>query len=128
MPLDDLPATSFRNATIFTVLADRARLATDGRLVAYAGAGILGIGVVLIVHPAWWLLILPCLAFSAFGIWGIADRIVAERAAEWGASAERHMRIMVLHGVKRGAVVIGTLAGIGTFLAGVRLVVGSWTL
>jgi len=116
------------NATIFTVLADRARLAPDGRLVAYAGAGILAIGIVLIVHPAWWLLVLPCLAFSAFGVWGIADRIVAERAAEWSVSAEHRMRIAVLTGVKRSAVVIGTVAGVGTFLLVVALVVGPWTL
>jgi len=123
MSVDD--STPASDATIFTVLAGRARVAPDGRLVAYAGAGILGIGVVLIVHPAWWVLILPCLAFSAFGIWGIADRMIAERT---GAQLERRPGLMVLRGVKRGAVVVGTLAGVGTFLAGVGLVVGSWTL
>lgn len=123
MSVDDSRPTP--DATIFTVLASRARIAPDGRLVAYAGAGILGMGLVLIVHPAWWLLILPCLAFSAFGVWGIADRIITERT---GTQPERRVRLMVLRGVKRGAVVIGTLAGVGTFLAGVGLVVGSWTL
>lgn len=126
MPLDH--STPVPNATIFTVLADRARIAPDGRLVAYTAAGILGIGVVLIVRPAWWLLILPCLAFSAFGTWGIADRIIAERSAEMDASAEPRVGITVLRGVKRSAAVIGTLAGVGTFLAGVALVVGPWTL
>lgn len=121
MPIDD--ATPASSETIYTVLADRARHTPDGRLAAYAGAGLLGVAVVLLVQPAWWLLLFPFVTLMTFGVWGIADRIVTERAA---AQIERGTSTSVLRALRRGAVVVGTVSGAGTVLAVIALLLGTW--
>jgi hypothetical protein len=121
MSIDD--STPVPRETIYTVLADRARLTPDGRLASYTGIGLLGIAAVLLVRPAWWLLLFPLVTLTMFGAWGITDRIVSERSA---ALPARGAGTTLLRAVKRGAAVIGTVSGVGTMLAGVAFLLGTW--
>ncbi|HEX5438867.1 MAG TPA: hypothetical protein VFW98_17070 [Gemmatimonadaceae bacterium] len=123
MPSDQSTPQPQPDATVFTLLAARARLAPDGRLALYAGVGIAGSAAVLLLHVEWWRLVLPCVAVAGFGVWGIADRMVSERAAR-GASAG--WGTVGLRALKRVAAILGSAGALGTLLAGLGLLMGNW--
>jgi hypothetical protein len=61
--------------TLPELLARRARGASDGRLVADAAGGVLVAAAALFWRPQLWpLVVSAAMCFSAFGLWGIADR------------------------------------------------------
>jgi hypothetical protein len=108
---------------IFTVVAGLARRASDGQLVVAAATGIAAAAVVGLVRPAWWLVALPLLCVGSFGIWGIAERSGADRAATAGA-ALGSSRLLAC--VRVAAAVIGTLSAVLTLLALVAMAIGTW--
>ena len=67
-------------------LAAGARAQTDGTLALCAGVGLVVAAVAVAFVPYWAPLALSALAVAAFGGWGIADRVAAERRST-GAAA-----------------------------------------
>jgi hypothetical protein len=110
-------------ANLFAVIAQLARRATDGQLVAAAALGIASAAIIGLAAPSFWLLALPLLCIGSFGIWGIADRTSAERDARLGPA---YIGRRTLAGVRITAAVVGTLAGTLTILALVARTIGTW--
>lgn len=108
---------------IFSVVAGLARRATDGQLVLAAATGIASAALIGLVRPTWWFLALPLLCIGSFGVWGIAERTTAERAARLGPSFPGQR---ALAGVRAAAAAIGTLAGLLALLTLVARALGTW--
>jgi hypothetical protein len=58
-------------------LARRARRTSHASLIALEAAGLTIALTVWVLAPGRWQLALPCLAVSAFGLWGLADKVIA---------------------------------------------------
>jgi hypothetical protein len=103
-------------------LAARARAASDGRLVVdvIAGCGVaLGVAV---WRPVGWITLLgAAVSLAAFGVWGIADREIRERA-----NAPRVPAVRVLTIVRAAAVAVGALAAVTAIFAVLGVVLGTW--
>ena len=102
-------------------LASRARHASEGRLVADVGVGILAIVAVLYWHPWAWLPLLSAgSGLAAFGAWGILDREIGERM-DASSVASRLLR------VARSVVgAVGWLAFVVFILSAISLGLGEW--
>jgi hypothetical protein len=109
--------------SIFAVVAQLARRASDGQLVLAAATGIAAAAIVGLVLPAWWFVALPLLSVGSFGIWGIAERTSAERLARIGPEFGGRR---ALASVRVTAAVVGTLSGTLALLAVVARMVGTW--
>jgi hypothetical protein len=106
--------------TLSALLAARARAASDGRLAADAGAGLIAGAFAAIAQPPAWLLILAAATcFLAYGTWGIADRALQERGrgtrSDWA-----------LRGLRAAAATLGSLGvlAVGGIIMG--FVLGNW--
>lgn len=78
-------------------LAARARHASDERLVADAVGGLLAAGAVLVWRIPGWPFVLGIGACcAAFGLWGIADREIAERTGERFLLPLRALRVFAV--------------------------------
>jgi hypothetical protein len=104
-----------------TLLAQRARAATDRRLAIEAGVGLVVVTVVAIFQPP---LSLPLAAFALslamFGTWGIVDRELADN----GGETMRRRR--VLRAVRGLAATIGGLAAVLGALTLFFGILGRW--
>jgi hypothetical protein len=109
--------------SIFAVVAQLARRASDGQLVLAAAAGIAAAAIVGLVRPDWWFVALPLLCIGSFGVWGIAERTAAERLARLGPDFGGRR---ALASVRMTAAVVGTLSGTLTLLVIVARMVGTW--
>jgi hypothetical protein len=109
--------------SIFAVVAQFARRASDGQLVLAAAAGIAAAAIVGLVRPDWWFVALPLLCVGSFGVWGIAERTAAERLARLGPDFGGRR---ALASVRATAAVVGTLSGTLTLLVIVARMVGTW--
>ncbi len=109
--------------SIFAVVAQIARRASDGQLVLAAAAGIAAAAIVGLVRPDWWFVALPLLSLGSFGVWGIAERTAAERMARLGPDFGGRR---ALASVRATAAVVGTLSGTLTLLVIVARMVGTW--
>ena len=118
----DAPAAS-DDESIFVLIAQLARRASDGQLVIAAAIGILAAALVGLVRPDWWFIALPLLSIGSFGIWGIAERTVTERTTRLGPEFGGRR---ALASVRLTAAVIGTLSGTLTLLVIVARMVGTW--
>jgi hypothetical protein len=81
-----------QDITLFDFLARRARGASDLRLIVDAVVGfIVAVAALLARGPVWHLFTSAGICFLSFGVWGIADREMAERAGmlvtRWLAAA-----------------------------------------
>ena len=109
------------DATLVEVLVERARGASDLRLVLDAV-----LGIVAAVAFAWWgpagwpVLVSIALGFAAFGAWGIADRELNERRSQPRTLA------LALEGVKVLAVAVAIAAGIVTTVHALTFLLGRW--
>jgi hypothetical protein len=108
------------------VWCSAARRATDAQLVACVAAAMVaavafGIGALVDVRAAfrWWPLVLPALLAGAFGVWGIADRQIAEEST---TSASRRALEAVKWCAAAGGGVVGALAAVGVL----RITIGTW--
>ena len=64
----------------FSALASLARRASNGALVTFETAGLaLALGIYAWA-PARWPLILPCIAVTAYGLWGLCDHFVQSKS------------------------------------------------
>ena len=109
--------------SIFAVVAQLARRASDGQLVLAAAAGIAAAAIVGLVRPDWWFVALPLLCVGSFGVWGIAERTAAERLARLGPDFGGRR---ALASVRMTAAVVGTLSGTLTLLVIVARMAGTW--
>lgn len=102
------------------LLAQRARNASDKRLVLDAAVGFVGAASLAVLRPPLWVP-LSALAFclGAFGVWGILDRETSD-----GASGGRRARLLT--GARAVAALVG---GVSAALFGVSLffsLLGRW--
>ncbi len=109
--------------SVFALVAQLARRASDGQLVVAAAIGIVAAALVGLVRPDLWFLGLPLLSVGSFGVWGIAERTETERVARLGPDFGGRR---ALAGVRVSAAIIGTLAGTLTLLAVVARMIGTW--
>ena len=113
------------DATLPALLAARARAATDGRLALDVVGGMCAAAVLAVWHPAGW--VIPCsiaVCLAAFGVWGITDREIIERAAHTAGGAPR--LVSTLRVLRVLATVTGTAAAILACFALLRLTLGTW--
>lgn len=99
-----------RAASLLAFLAAGARAQTDGTLVLCAGVGVVVAAVAVAFVPGWGPLALSALAAAAFGGWGIADRVAAERRT---ADGDGDRMDAALRGARAGLAVGGVLAFLG---------------
>jgi hypothetical protein len=111
------------DASLSEFLVARARAASDGRLVVDV---LVGSGVALVCavwRPLGWLSVGGvALALAAFGLWGIVDREVRERAA--AAGSPRVVR--VLRGVRTAAGLVGFCGAVSAVFSALGLALGTW--
>lgn len=104
-----------------TLLAERARAATDRRLAIEAGVGLVVVTVAAIFRPP---LSVPLAAFALslamFGTWGIVDR---ELADDGGGTMRRHRVLSAVRGI---AATIGALSAVVGALTLFFGILGRW--
>jgi hypothetical protein len=72
----------FDKGSLAQLLVNRARLASDRRLVTDAAVGLMAAAGITIFRPPLWVPLAALAAsFGAFGLWGILDRELADSAA-----------------------------------------------
>ena len=109
--------------SIFAVVAQLARRASDGQLVLAAAIGIASAAVIGLIRPSWWFVALPLLCVGSFGIWGIAERTAAERRTRLGPAFAGRRTLL---GIRVTAAIVGTLAGALALLTLVARAIGTW--
>ena len=123
MTQPDLRPHTDDGESVFALVAQLARRASDGQLVIAAVVGISAAAVVGLVRPSLWLVALPLLCIGSFGIWGIAERTASERLTRLGPDfGGRH----ALAAVRAAAAIVGTLSGTLALLAVVARAIGTW--
>ena len=101
-----------RDASLADLLRARARNASDTRLAADVGISLIVIIASLFVpYPLHYVVIEAALCFLAFGVWGIADREIQERADMPAPAVVRRLRLIQL-----AAIAIGGLAAVALAL------------
>ena len=106
-------------ASLFAMLAARARRSSDAVLACLAGVGGLSAVALVAVRPAWWAFALPLVSAGAFGIWGILERATAEREMPRCADYDRGVGA-----AQWIAAAIGTVCAIVTVFAVLGLFLG----
>jgi hypothetical protein len=106
--------------TFQSLLAARARTASDGRLALDTAVGLIaGTLAVALRPPAWAVLASGALCLVAFGLWGIIDRSVREHDRE-----TRSLR--VLRALRVAAATLGIVGAIALVATGMALMLGTW--
>ena len=123
MTQPDLRPHSDDGESIFALVAQLARRASDGQLVVASAVGISAAAIVGLVWPSLWFVALPLLCIGSFGIWGIAERTASERLTRLGPDFGGRR---ALAGVRVAAAVVGTLSGTLALLAVVARAIGTW--
>lgn len=106
-----------RAAALLAFLAAGARVQTDGTLALCAGVGLVVAALAVAFVPAWGPLALSALAVAAFGGWGIADRVAAERGAAGGADDAAGRALAAARVALAAAGVLAFLGFAGSLLA-----------
>jgi hypothetical protein len=103
-----------------------AHRATDAQLIACVILGLLasgGVGIAMLVGIdnafEWWPAVLPCVLVAAFGLWGITDRELGERANAGAAPR-------VLAAARWCSAAVAALVLIVGALEFLRLTIGTW--
>src|SRR5688572_7052258 len=106
--------------TLATVLARRARQASDGRLVLDAASGLI-VGALALAFrpPAWPVVLSAAVSILAFGAWGISDR--ALRETEPGSHRARALQALCVAMATLGAIGLVALAAATMFF-----MLGTW--
>jgi hypothetical protein len=116
----DMSGSEGNELTLPALLAARARAASDGRLAADAGAGLMaGTFAAIVRPPAWPLIVAVGACFLAYGAWGIADRALQERPR--GARA-----VWALRGLRAAAAALGSLGVMAMVGIIMGFALGNW--
>lgn len=103
--------------TFQSLLAARARTASDGRLALDTAVGLVaGTLAIALRPPAWSVLASAALCLVAFGLWGIIDRSVREHDAP----------TRVLRGCRAAAAALGVVGAFALVATGMALMLGTW--
>jgi hypothetical protein len=106
--------------TLQSLLAERARTASDGRLALDTAVGLIAGTLALALRPpAWSVLASAALCLVAFGLWGIIDRSVREREDE-----TRSLRL--LRASRAAAAALGAVGVLALLATGMALMLGTW--
>ena len=106
--------------TLKTVLARRARQASDGRLALdVAGGLIVGVLAVTFRPPLWPVLASASATFMAFGVWGISDRTMADGDASAGS-------VPALRALRAGAAAFGVASAVAFVITALVVMLGRW--
>jgi hypothetical protein len=106
--------------TFQSLLAARARTASDARLALDTAVGLIaGTVAVALRPPAWAVLASAALCLVAFGLWGIIDRSLREQPA--GTRGHR-----VLSALRAAAAALGALGALALVATGMALMLGTW--
>jgi hypothetical protein len=110
------------DASLSEFLVARARSASDGRLVLDVVAGsLLALGLATWRPTGWISLVAALLCLVAFGLWGITDRELRERAQDAPSAI-----IGVLRAARATVTLVGGLAAVTALFASLGLVLGTW--
>jgi hypothetical protein len=110
------------DATLIEFLAARARAASDGRLVLDVLGGTVAALGLSVWRPVGWIgLASLALALAAFGLWGIIDRELRDRAASGPPVVVRLLAI-----ARAVVVALGFCCVIGPLFLGLGVVLGTW--
>jgi hypothetical protein len=106
------------NESLRSILAERARAASDTRLILDVAAGLLVVLAIAIWHPRSWVVPLSMgSTLAAYGAWGLIDREIAERVAGADDRLLRALRVLrgfaVVAGVASACVACFAILGIG---------------
>ena len=99
----------------FNALASLARRASNAALVSLETAGLVLALSIYAWAPRRWPLILPCIALTAYGLWGLCDRFVQLRGGR---------RFMTHRKVVRSLARLTAAVGIAAAFGGVYLLIG----
>lgn len=114
---ESLPTTE---PGLLEFLALRARAASDARLALESGLGLLVAVGALVWHPTGWTLLSSAGACAVgFGLWGITDRELRERAAV------ANRVVPTLRVARAGAAVLGAAAAVAATLSFLALALGT---
>lgn len=106
--------------TFPSLLAARARTASDGRLALDTAVGLIaGALAVALRPPAWAVLSSAARCLVAFGVWGILDRSVREHDGE-----TRTLRL--LRACRAAATALGVVAALALVATGMAMMLGTW--
>lgn len=107
-----------------------ARRMTDTALVLCVAVSILlfaGFTVVALMHAhwaqRWWPLALPPIIVGSFGVWGIADRELAERRRKGAIDASTARTLLA---IEWASCIAAALAGAASVIAFLKVTVGTW--
>ena len=111
------------DASLFEFLAARARAASDLRLVLDVLVGCAAALGIAVWRPTGWLSVGgAALALATFGLWGVVDREVRDRAAAVGSARA----VSVLRVARAGAAIVGFSSAVVALFAALGLVLGTW--
>jgi hypothetical protein len=105
--------------SLYALLAGGARRAPDAVLASLAGVGGVAAVALIAMRPAWWAFVLPLVSAGAFGLWGILERVTAEREIPRSASYDR-----AIGAAQWLAAAIGTACAIVTGFAVLGILLG----
>lgn len=109
-----------RDSSLPHFLACRARQASDGRLVLYASIGLIGVvAAIVLARRSSLVLGFGGACFTAFGLWGIADRELDERRATISRAGG-----VALLAVRRLAAILGFIAALCLLYGGLAVTLG----
>jgi hypothetical protein len=111
-----------QDETLSSFLASRVRSASDGRLVLNAAGGLIAMALVGIWRPIGAPVLLSIAAcFVAYGVWGIADRELAERRETAAPAVAPCLKV-----IRAIAVVAGAAAAVNALASALVLALGTW--
>jgi hypothetical protein len=96
------------NGNALNAIAGRARRASAGILVSFETAGLAAALAIYALAPRRWPLVLPFIALSAFGLWGLCDRFLSSRTGR-RYRTQRHL----LRWTERLIATTGIVAALG---------------
>ena len=110
------------DASLFDILAARARAASDGRLVVdVVGGMLIVIPTALVRFTLWPIVIGLGICLMSYGLWGICDRELQDRATN-----PRSRVVLALTGARVACVAIGCMAALIAAIGGLRILLGTW--
>jgi len=110
------------DASLFDILAARARAASDGRLVVDVVGGILVVIPTALVRFTLWPIVIGLgVCLMSYGLWGISDRELQDRATN-----PRSRVAVALTAARAICVAIGCVAALVVAVGGLRVFLGTW--
>ena len=110
------------NASVFSILAQRASSRSSAELWTTTLGGSLNATFIWMQHPSLHWLSAGCAAVAAYGIWGLADRAIETRPVERG----HRIGFALLRTTRALAVPVGIVAAIAAMGSFMAVALGGW--